>query len=458
VPRARVSRTVAVLLVVLGAATFLRGVAWASALPAWQGPDEVAHYAYVERLAAGVLPPLEPPAWRDSPAVSASLEATAVSRFAFRDAGRPLSSDLRAALPAEAPGLSERGEGAHGASTYPPTYYLLALPLYSMPGLETATQRLFATRLLSAILAAALAVVTALLVLETTRREGLALAAGVLVSLPPMIGQASGILNPDILLALGVAGLAWAAVRLRRGVTATRLLHLAAWTLLASTAKPVGAPLVVCVAAAFAAVPAALRSRRVAAALVAALASGGVALTVLALVGGTRVRAPYEFGARYLLDFYRPRLPGLTGDSSPSRAWSVWVESGIGSLGPFTVWLPSWTYALALTALLAAGGGAIFGLSRDRRHLPFAASCAAAVGLYVAVLHVAELDLLLKDLGSLLQGRYLTAVAPLGVAAFAAGAAALPRRAAHVLFVIVLAVWALVALVALDAVVAYFAS
>ena len=39
-------------LLVLTLAVLCHNIAWVVALPAWQGPDESSHYAYVERLAA----------------------------------------------------------------------------------------------------------------------------------------------------------------------------------------------------------------------------------------------------------------------------------------------------------------------------------------------------------------------------------------------------------------------
>ncbi|MDX6629374.1 MAG: putative rane protein, partial [Gaiellales bacterium] len=32
-------------------AALVRGLVWAAALPAWQGPDEPAHFSYIQRIA-----------------------------------------------------------------------------------------------------------------------------------------------------------------------------------------------------------------------------------------------------------------------------------------------------------------------------------------------------------------------------------------------------------------------
>lgn len=452
----RVHRGVLVALALVAVAAVLRGVAWASALPAWQGPDETAHYAYVERLAHGALPLLELEGHTTSPAVRASHDASAYWSFRFREASRPLAREE--VLPEEAR-LSTEGHGAGGASVYPPTYYLLALPAYLIPGLDTATGRLFAVRLLSALLAGVLVVLTFALVREAVRHDGLALAGATLVALPPMVGQASGTVNPDILLAVALTGVALGLVQRVNGDRGPGpKSHIALWGALAVAAKPVGMVAAGALVAAFLVVPAVLRSRRAAALLTAAAASAGLAATVAAIVGGERIRSPYSFAVRYAWDFYLPRLPSVTGEPTAARAWSVWVEGGVGSFGWLSVWLPTWAYWLALASVVVAAGVAVAGLRRDRLALPLVLSCLVGAALYLALLHVAELRLLLVGQGRLLQGRYLIPIIPLAVCAFLAAVAPLPARARSALVGGTVAVWALLSLLALGAVVDYFAS
>jgi hypothetical protein len=451
-----VHRGVPVVLALIAVAAVARGVGWATALPAWQGPDEAAHYAYVERLAHGSLPLLELEGRRTSPAVRASYEATAFWSFRFREPTRPLA---REEARREQPGVSTDGRGAGGASLYPPAHYLLALPLYALPGLDTATERLFAIRLLSALLAGVLVLLTFALVREATGRDGLALAGAALVALPPMVGQASGIVNPDILLAVGLTGVALGLVRRLNGdLGPGPKSQIALWSAVTTAAKPVGLPIAAAFVAAFLVVPAVLRSRRAAALLTAAAASAGLLATAAALVGGERIRSPYSFAVRYAWDFYRPRLPSLTGEPAAARAWSVWVEGGVGTFGWLTVRLPSWAYGLALLSLAVAVVASVAGLRRSRSRLPLVASCAAAVALYLAQLHAAELQLLLHAQGTLLQGRYLIPVVPLAVCAFLASVAPLGGRVRMGVVGGTIAVWALLSLLGLNAVVDYFAS
>ena len=456
-PLVRCSRDFRVVLALVAASAVLRGLAWVAALPAWQGPDEPAHYAYVERLADGGFPPLQRGRAADSPALAASLAATASEEFRLGAPARPLSQGLREALPHEPSGLSTVGHAARGATGYPPAYYALAVPLYALPGLETATARLFAVRVVSALAVGALVVLTALFVRELTGRDGLALAAGALVSLPPLVGQASGIANPDMLLAAGVAGLAWSGFRLARmpGNGGARL-HAASWFALVALTKPVGIGLAgVTLLACLAAARPHLRRR----AVLALAGAVGLALAAGAATAAAshETRSTLAFSARYLWDFYRPGVldPGAV---RPSRAWEVWVESGVGGFGWLSVWLQPSAYRLALATVALALAVIVVGVVRDRRALPVVAAFAAAVAVYVLGLHAVELHELLEQEPPLLQGRYLIPVAPLAVGALAVAAAALPRRALLGAMTVICLAWSLLAALALDAVVAYFAS
>jgi 4-amino-4-deoxy-L-arabinose transferase-like glycosyltransferase len=450
------SRAVLLSLLLIAVAAVLRGVAWSAALPPWQGPDEPAHYAYVERLAGGGFPPLQRDNERDSPALVASLDASAFWRFRLREPTRPLSPGIRAALPEEPRGLSEDGRGAGGATPYPPAYYALAVPLYLLPGLDTATARLYAVRALSALLAGALVVMTFLLVREVTGRPGPALAGGLLVALPPIVGQASAIVNPDLLLATAAAGLAWALLRRApRPGTAARWLHVSAWFALTALAKPVGLAVAVSTTATLLLVPA-VASRRVAALVASGFGVAGAAAAVLPLVGGERIRGPYAFGARYLRDFYAPNA--TFSDGTPPPAWSVWVESGVAGFGWHTVWLPGGVYVLAAVSLVFVAGAALSGVVRERSRLPLVAALAVSVAVYLATMHAAELVVVLRGGERLLQGRYLIPVVPIGVAAFVAAVDGLRPRAAAVVVTGVCAIWGFIAFAGLDAVVRFFAS
>ena len=87
-----------------------------------------------------------------------------------------------------------------------------------------------------------------------------------------------------------------------------------------------------------------------------------------------------------------------------------------------------------------------------------ALGCAVAVVAYVAVLHGVAVHSLLNEHGGILQGRYLTAIAPLAVAGFLTLASRLPRRRCAALCVGLCLMWLVLSLDALDTVVRYYAT
>ena len=210
-------------------ATILRGIVWSGLLPAWQGPDETSHYAFVERLATWsypnrTIPPTTLPP-RSTPRSSTRPSSTSCCTI---PAGRSLRR-CGGSFPPEAPGLSQDAPSSLTTNGYPPLYYALLVPLYRLPGLNTATSRLHAVRLGSALIAGLLVVLTFFLVRELVPDDTLALAGAGLVTLPPIVSQASGICNPDIGLAAACPALALASLRLAtRGLTVRRFIAVAA--------------------------------------------------------------------------------------------------------------------------------------------------------------------------------------------------------------------------------------
>ena len=94
-------------------AALLRGLVWAVALPPWEGPDEPAHFSYVQRIATeGSIPAFDhsPP---DFFAVSlnASVFGTGYLDLRTRQPLRKLRRGLRA-FPIERPNLSQVNHGS----------------------------------------------------------------------------------------------------------------------------------------------------------------------------------------------------------------------------------------------------------------------------------------------------------------------------------------------------------
>ena len=172
--------------------------------PPWQGPDEPAHFAYVQRIATeGSIPALDhsPP----------DYFADSTERIGTRDRlSGPFAraSRLRNSAPRIAgvsrPSAMTCPRTSHGdlisVWKYPPAYYLIAAPAYLLPFLHTDTERMYAVRGVSAMIGAIAVWLVFLLLLEAgVDAPDRAARDGLTYSLLPMVSQASAIGNPDIL-------------------------------------------------------------------------------------------------------------------------------------------------------------------------------------------------------------------------------------------------------------------
>jgi hypothetical protein len=175
-------RTAHPLLTLIIAIYIALGIAYAVDTPAWQVPDEPAHYNYIADLAhTGRLPVLEP---GDYPA--GYLEEIKHARF-------PPSMSI---------------DSIAYEAWQPPLYYLLATPLFlATAGLPTATQ-VIALRLISVAAGAVLLYTTYQLVkVIFGNDELLALATTTLVAFIPMHIAISAGINNDTLAELIIAGI-----------------------------------------------------------------------------------------------------------------------------------------------------------------------------------------------------------------------------------------------------------
>ena len=466
----RGGRRIRLALALLVLATLLRGVAWAAALPPWQGPDEPAHYEYVERLANGDYPPRDG-AQVPSAALLASLNATGYDRFLVRTPDRPLDAPLHT-LPRERPDLSEAGRGALSATAYPPLYYAALVPLYRLPGLTTATDRLYAVRFGSALMGAAL-VWTAFLLFRRVARDGLAVLGAALLSLAPLVSQASAICNPDIGLALLSTALALCCVRLRLdGVTPLRALGTLALAVAVSATKPVGPVAAGVIVAALLGVPWLLSRRRGALVTSVAVPLAGLAVYAGALWhDGFSPLANARYAVSYVWQFYLPPLPFMEHIFSPGiitdpvPAWAIWMRTGVGYFGWISAAMPRAVYQLAALTIALGALGALVVLVRERRLQPagrgaLLVAAALAVLLFVVALHTAELAYLLQTRGTdrLLQGRYLLPVIPLALLPVVAALDRLPPRGARAAALALASTWVLIAVAGLDTVLRFYAS
>ena len=465
-------------LLVLTLAVLCHNIVWVVALPAWQGPDESSHYAYVERLAADhtlmrfdhedVLP-------ANSEAVNASLNATGLNFLRFRLSPRPFGAAGadRVHFPREASGLPQHNAGSLGANNYPPAYYVAALPFFELPWLSRATQRDYSIRLLSALLGALVVVLTYRLARTAGLASRLALLAAALATSVPIMTQQSAVFSPDILLVVAITGLADATLRARRRFDRRAVIPLLAWGALAALTKPVGFPAAAAVALTIAILTfghlrAWARVGLLAGASVIGLVVGGVFASTLfgiAVPDSYSLLDRLRFDSEYLWQYYLPRLPHMNivvppaTPASPPAAW-MWGKEAIGIFGWLTTPLPLWAYRLAWIPTLVAGGvaiaGGIAGRAREGAGRNVALALAAAAVAYLLVLHYSEATYLLASGNRLLQGRYFLPAYPMVAVAVMAGMGRFGERVAVSVGLVVLAAWTLVGLEALNTVVVYF--
>jgi 4-amino-4-deoxy-L-arabinose transferase-like glycosyltransferase len=422
-------------------ATVLRALVWVVALPPWQGPDEGVHYSYVERIAVvHSIPPLSQHKGFDrfSDAVSQSTASTDYIGLLTREQLRFLRRDMTA-FPSEPNGLSGVSKGKLLTGSYPPGYYLLGAVAYELPGLHNATSRLYAIRVVSALLGGLAALLIFRLLLVAGVPELLSVLGTAAFVQLPMFSQSSAIVNPDIMLLVTLAGLTGSLLRARVDMTRRRLLFVLLWGVLAALSKPIGGPAALLLVVALLGLRPTgsswWRRLAVAAGLLASLIAAYVAEAVasnFSLRDGYPTLSLVRYAISYLWQFYLPRLWFMA--SGPYKghgylpAWWVWVETTTGYFGWLSVPMSQWWYRLAFWTLAVAVVIAIVGFVRYRgRDLHAAGALLVAALAYVLLLHLSEVLLVINNQGTLLQGRYLLPIVPLFEAALLLGLARLGR-------------------------------
>jgi 4-amino-4-deoxy-L-arabinose transferase-like glycosyltransferase len=438
----RPPRALAALLVL----TALVGVGWAFVTPAFQAPDEPAHFGYVQELAEGFDLPGQPgrPLVSSEQALAGSLSN---SDQTAQNLGVKLEWSASAyerwrraagALPASA---RTDGGGANPASSNPPLYYLYeAIPYRVGEGGDLFT-RLELARLASVLWMLLTVVGVWLLAGELLARDRLLqLAAAGTAGLLPMVGFVSASVNPDAMLYAAWSFALWLGVRLlRRGLTASGAVALFAVVGLACLVKATSYALVpgalfVLAVALWRNRGATLRPRAVAvvgagAALVLTLGAWVVIARVTHRAAAAQVAQAAgatgfnlrDFGS-YLWQFYLPKLPfqqpfSIPGDHLP--AYDVWLKTGWAGFAWLEVQFPEWVYVLLTAVTLGIAALALAQIWRARRRIDLAvlAFLALVAVTLVAGLHWTEFKMLTGGQGPFNAGRYLLPLA--GIAGLA---------------------------------------
>ncbi|NLT05439.1 MAG: DUF2142 domain-containing protein [Solirubrobacterales bacterium] len=445
------------LLLIAGA---IVGIAWALLVPAWQAPDEPAHFGYAQTLAEqGRLPAAEGDK-RFSTEQELAAEAVESDQLAANPLARPEWSEeeyerWRAQQAALDPGDRADGDGAgpeggNSARTNPPLYYAYELVPYYVASAGDLFDRYYLMRIWSALLLLVAAAATWALVRELApNRPLLQLVAAAVVALQPMAAFVGSSINPDALLVASFAVALWLGVRvICRGLTLAAGTALCAATAVAILTKATGYALVPGVLLALglgawragvgarvgslarAALPLLALAVPVGAWLVYARASSRPAVNQVA-AADAGIDHPGLFS--YIWQFYLPHLPGqlpLPTNYPSLPALEFWLKGFWGKFGWLEIELPNALFAVLGTVTALALIGALVRVFRgDRgRNLRVAAFLALVAATLVGGLHLTEYRILAGENGVFNQGRYLLPLVPVVGLACAAALSLLTRE------------------------------
>lgn len=215
------SRTIGRLAFTAAGVTLVHGMAWAALLPPFHGADESEHFAYAQFLAA--TNQRADAGFTSRPPYSTSqlrlMEALHHNSTILNSTSKPRWRALYAEEYADVQQQNRRdddgGGFTTGASGHSPLYYaLVGVPYRLLNSRVDLPSVLLSMRLLSAVLAAAvaaIAVLTAGLVFGGQR--AIAWLAGVLAGLQPVFGSVAGAVNNDTAVNLAAAGLVFSLIR-----------------------------------------------------------------------------------------------------------------------------------------------------------------------------------------------------------------------------------------------------
>ncbi|HEU4974695.1 MAG TPA: hypothetical protein VFT50_06360 [Baekduia sp.] len=475
--RRRVPAPLAGLLVI----ALIQAFAWAVVLPAFEAPDEESHFGAVQRnvetrsinwTAIGTEPP-----WSSfSTEEIAARGYSAVSALAFNPAMRPWTSSVderRWDGIAARLGDAQRSDGGSTAAmANPPLYYLYEALFYAPLEHSDIFTRVFVMRLGTALFLLVAVLAAWMLAGEVFgRRRWLQVLTAGVVALQPMLGQLSGIVNPDAMIAAEFAVALWlAAAIVNRGVSRWRLAGalglIVAGALTHGRALPVAVPLVLAVAIRL--WPAAVeRGRR---ARAAALAGAGLAVVIAlgaslqyTLRGDVTVDRARQF-VSYVWQFYLPRPSFMTPSPGPKwgvrdvfvdRLWSGFGQLDVNIAPGLLPWVGRGTLLLVVAAAIAVVVAVVRG-RRAPRVRPLALLVAVSSVALVWSLHVAAWRDLQLYGDPILTGRYVVPLLPVAGLGLAAIAVSLPRRVGPALGILVLGAELALALAALGATVVRF--
>ena len=439
----------------------LQSIAWDLALPAFQGPDEDTHFAYIQYLAeTGHLPSSTSGGTPLSSEVQSTLTVLNLRDTAGNLGARPAwdRADVtywRATQHALPKGSRTDGQGPNLIAKNPPLYYTVMSIPYRLVVWLPLLPRLFVLRLFNALCYLIGIIMAWLIAGEVFGRVRWkqALAAGV-VALEPQLAFMSAVINADNLLIALTSAFLLAALRLvRRGPTMARVLTcsaLSAAAVLTHGRGLVTLP-VLCVALLVAWLAHRPQLRDTLTRGAAALVTVGGALVLYLLLGkvgggggslyGGQIDALNSGSFKFrqylssIYQFYFPRLPSMQPRIGPAYGYrQVFINTFFATFGSLEITFRQRIYDI-LQVLSAVGLGGLYTACfvRGRQLLrgwPTVVVMLALLFTTLFFLHYVSYRSLLGNGGSdpLIVGRYLLPVVPLFGLAVAFTVGTLPRK------------------------------
>jgi hypothetical protein len=347
-------------------------VCWSILTPPLQGPDEQAHFAYVQQLAENGKMPNGSSEENFSPEELAAMRDLEFGETILNQRADAVPSRLqheRLVHDLSQP-LSRKGDGSVGvAASEPPLYYALQTIPYELGSGSTLLTQLELMRLLSALLSGITVLFVFLFLREALPAAPWAWTVGGLcAALSPLLGFVGGSLDPDALLFAVCAALFYCFARaFRRGFEPRIAAALGAVVATGLLTKVNFVALIPGIGVGFIllTVRAARVSRRQAyrsLALACGIAGSPALLYIviniaahkelLGIVSGSaKAVAHHNLSAElsYIWQFYLPRLPWMHSDfPGIVPALDIWFKGLVGRYNWLETVFPGWVYRVAL--------------------------------------------------------------------------------------------------------------
>jgi 4-amino-4-deoxy-L-arabinose transferase-like glycosyltransferase len=436
-------------------------VAWTLVLPPFQGPDEEAHFAYVQYLAeTGQTPDSAGGSGRSYSTEEGEamrwpnllvLRGVLGARPEWAPAAEQRWREVEASLPDEA---SSNGDGPNPAGQNPPLYYALEAISYHLAPGGSFFNRFYVGRFTSAVFYLAAVVFMWLIASELFRPMWARTLATAIFALHPKLAMLGALVNPDILLVLTWTAFIYVGLRiLRHGITLRRLIGagaaVAGSVLTHGRGLAILPALLVLLGVAYLRWRPPVRQTLVVAAIVLGIAAVGLGIAGVFTSGVSGEDAAYggllgwlddrSFNVRqflsYLWQFYLPKLEFMQPSIGvPGYGFhEVYIQSFYSDLASLEIQYPRFAIDLlhwaTMLLLLALYTVAVTRLQAVKRNWPILAFLLLTGLSMVAALHVSSYTTMLINPGDpVLTGRYLLPLLSLLAIAVTVVVAALPRR------------------------------